>query len=185
MDLFSYFLSFTARIAIGIGTLIGALLNILFLGAARSSNSSTATSTKLTKAQKSEEAENERLAGCRDVVLEFARVLGSVAREGISRDELEQLIDDGDSAGGLCSGNQPPDCCHARQPGRSFNFREAMDEGKILLFNLSDGVLGEQTAQLLEQLVVSKIQMAVMNGDCERSGKRGVERCCVLSQLRG
>ena len=76
MDLFSYFLSFTARIAIGIGTLIGALLNILFLGAARSSNSSTATSTKLTKAQKSEEAENERLAGCRDVVLEFARVLG-------------------------------------------------------------------------------------------------------------
>ena len=27
----------------------------------------------------------------------------------------------------------------------SFNFREAMDEGKILLFNLSDGLLGEQT----------------------------------------
>ena len=27
------------------------------------------------------------------------------------------------------------------QPGKSFNFREAMDEGKILLFNLSDGIL--------------------------------------------
>jgi hypothetical protein len=38
-----------------------------------------------------------------------------------------------------------------------------MDEGKILLFNLSDGILGEQTAQLLGQLVVSKIQMAVMS----------------------
>src|SRR5215211_2293891 len=105
------------------------------------------------------------MPGCRFRVRAgtWARVLGSVAREGISRDELEQLIDDGDSAGGLCSGNQPPDCCHARQPGRSFNFREAMDEGKILLFNLSDGVLGEQTAQLLGQLVVSKIQMAVMS----------------------
>jgi len=49
------------------------------------------------------------------------------------------------------------------QPGKSFNFREAMDEGKILLFNLSDGVLGEQTSQLLGQLIVSKIQMAVMS----------------------
>jgi hypothetical protein len=38
-----------------------------------------------------------------------------------------------------------------------------MDEGKILLFNLSDGVLGEQTSQLLGQLIVSKIQMAVMS----------------------
>ena len=49
------------------------------------------------------------------------------------------------------------------QPGRSFNFREAMDDGKILLFNLSDGILGEQTSQLLGQLIVSKIQMATMS----------------------
>ena len=34
------------------------------------------------------------------------------------------------------------------QPGKSFNFRHAMDEGKILLFNLSDGILGEQASQL-------------------------------------
>jgi len=46
---------------------------------------------------------------------------------------------------------------------RSFNFREAMDEGKILLFNLSDGLLGEQTAQLLGQLIVAKIQTAVFS----------------------
>jgi hypothetical protein len=38
-----------------------------------------------------------------------------------------------------------------------------MDEGKILLFNLSDGLLGTQTSQLLGQLIVSKIQMAVMS----------------------
>jgi hypothetical protein len=49
------------------------------------------------------------------------------------------------------------------QPGKSFNYREAMDEGKILLFNLSDGILGEQTSQLLGQLIVSKLQMAVMS----------------------
>jgi hypothetical protein len=49
------------------------------------------------------------------------------------------------------------------QPGKCFNFREAMDEGKILLFNLADGLIGEQTAQLLGQLVVSKIQLAAMS----------------------
>jgi Type IV secretion-system coupling protein DNA-binding domain len=49
------------------------------------------------------------------------------------------------------------------QPGRSFNYRQAMDEGKILIVNVSDGVLGEQTSQLLGQLIISKIQMAVMS----------------------
>ena len=49
------------------------------------------------------------------------------------------------------------------QPGKSFNFREAMDDGKILLFNLSDGILGEQTTQLLGQLIIAKIQIAVMS----------------------
>jgi hypothetical protein len=49
------------------------------------------------------------------------------------------------------------------QPGRCFNFREAMDEGKILLFNLADGLIGEQTSELLGQLVVSKIQLAAMS----------------------
>lgn len=38
-----------------------------------------------------------------------------------------------------------------------------MDEGKILLFNLADGILGEQTAQLLGQLVISKLQLATMS----------------------
>lgn len=38
-----------------------------------------------------------------------------------------------------------------------------MDEGKILLFNLSDGLLGVQTSHLLGQLIVSKIQLALMS----------------------
>ena len=49
------------------------------------------------------------------------------------------------------------------QPENSFNFREAMDSGKILLFNLSDGILGEANSQLLGQLIVSKFQMATMS----------------------
>ncbi|MEO5987745.1 MAG: hypothetical protein ABIU54_00110, partial [Candidatus Eisenbacteria bacterium] len=47
-------------------------------------------------------------------------------------------------------------------PSGSLDIRRAMDEGKVLLFNLSDGLLGEQNAQLLGQLVVAKIQLAAM-----------------------
>ena len=37
--------------------------------------------------------------------------------------------------------------------GECLDVREAMDSGKILLFNLSDGLLGETNAQLLDTLV--------------------------------
>ncbi len=43
------------------------------------------------------------------------------------------------------------------------NVRQAMDEGKVLLFNLSDGLLGATNAELLGQLVVAKLQMAAMS----------------------
>jgi hypothetical protein len=46
---------------------------------------------------------------------------------------------------------------------RLLNIRKAMDEGKILLFNLSDGLLGEMASQLIGQLVVSKFQTATMS----------------------
>jgi hypothetical protein len=49
------------------------------------------------------------------------------------------------------------------QPGKSFSFRRAMDEGKILFFNLSDGILGEQASQLLGQIIVSQFQLAAMS----------------------
>jgi nitrogen fixation protein len=49
--------------------------------------------------------------------------------------------------------------CH---PTHSLNFQKAMDTSKILLFSISDGVLGEQNSQLLGQLIVSKIQLATM-----------------------
>ncbi len=48
-------------------------------------------------------------------------------------------------------------------PGEGLSIRRCMDEGKVLLFNLSDGILGEQNAQLLGQLVVAKVQLAAMS----------------------
>jgi hypothetical protein len=50
---------------------------------------------KLYRSQEAENAESERLAGCREVVLQYAQSLGFIAREVISRDELEKLIDSG------------------------------------------------------------------------------------------
>jgi hypothetical protein len=49
------------------------------------------------------------------------------------------------------------------QPKSGFNFREVMDEQKILLVNLSKGKLGDLNAKLLGMIFVSKIQMAAMS----------------------
>jgi energy-coupling factor transporter ATP-binding protein EcfA2 len=49
------------------------------------------------------------------------------------------------------------------RPGESFNIRRAMDEGRIVLVNLSDGLLGEETASVLGQLFVAKLQIAAMS----------------------
>ena len=49
------------------------------------------------------------------------------------------------------------------QPKSGFNFRKVMDEGRILLCNLSKGKLGELNAKLLGMIMVSKLQMAAMS----------------------
>jgi len=48
------------------------------------------------------------------------------------------------------------------QPKNSFNIRQIMDEHKILIVNLSRGLVGEDNAALLGALIVTKIQMAAM-----------------------
>ena len=45
--------------------------------------------------KRTREQEARRMAGCKQVVLDYADGLGFIARECISRDELEQLITDG------------------------------------------------------------------------------------------
>lgn len=49
------------------------------------------------------------------------------------------------------------------QPVSSFNFRKAMDEQKIVLCNLSKGVLGEEDAKFLGLILVPKVLTAAMS----------------------
>ncbi|MEK7192489.1 MAG: type IV secretory system conjugative DNA transfer family protein, partial [Patescibacteria group bacterium] len=49
------------------------------------------------------------------------------------------------------------------QPTSSFNFRKIMDEGKILLVNLSKGKIGDINAGLLGMVIVGKILMAALS----------------------
>ncbi len=49
------------------------------------------------------------------------------------------------------------------QEKSAFNFRRVMDEKKILLVNLSKGLLGERNANLLGLVLVGKLQMAAMS----------------------
>ncbi|MBP7700803.1 type IV secretion system DNA-binding domain-containing protein [Candidatus Woesebacteria bacterium] len=49
------------------------------------------------------------------------------------------------------------------QPESSFNFRKAMDEQKIILCNLSKGVLGEEDAKFLGLILVPKVLTAAMS----------------------
>jgi len=49
------------------------------------------------------------------------------------------------------------------QPKSSFNIREVMDQGKILVVNLSKGLIGEDNAGILGAFFVTKIQLAAMS----------------------
>lgn len=49
------------------------------------------------------------------------------------------------------------------QPKSSFNIRQIMDEKKILIVNLSRGLVGEDNASLLGALLVTKMQLAAMS----------------------
>lgn len=49
------------------------------------------------------------------------------------------------------------------QKKSAFNFRHVMDEGKILLINLSKGKIGDLNTQLLGLVIVSRLQMAAMS----------------------
>lgn len=55
------------------------------------------------------------------------------------------------------------------QPKSTFNIRKMMDEGKILIVNLSKGLIGEDNAAILGAFMVTKIQLAAMSrSDIER-----------------
>ena len=49
------------------------------------------------------------------------------------------------------------------QPRTKLNLRKAMDEGKIILVNLSKGRIGEDNANMIGSLLVTKIQIDAMS----------------------
>jgi len=49
------------------------------------------------------------------------------------------------------------------QPKSSFDFREMMDEKKIVIINLSKGLVGEANANLLGSMLITKIYLAAMS----------------------
>jgi type IV secretory pathway TraG/TraD family ATPase VirD4 len=49
------------------------------------------------------------------------------------------------------------------QPKSSFDFRKIMDEGKILLVNLSKGKIGEDSASLLGAMLIAKIGLTALS----------------------
>jgi CxxC-x17-CxxC domain-containing protein len=59
------------------------------------------------------------------------------------------------------------------QPKSSFNIRQIMDEGKILIVNLSKGRIGEVNSALLGAMLVTKIQQAALSrADIPESERR-------------
>lgn len=58
------------------------------------------------------------------------------------------------------------------QPKSSFNIRQIMDERKILIVNLSRGLIGEDNASLLGALLVTKIQLGAMSRADQHSSER-------------
>ena len=49
------------------------------------------------------------------------------------------------------------------QPHSSLNLRKAMDEGKIIIANLSKGQIGEDNSALLGAMLITRLQMAAMS----------------------
>jgi hypothetical protein len=49
------------------------------------------------------------------------------------------------------------------EPERPLNLRRAMDEGKIILVNLAKGSIGEDTANLLGSLLISRFDLAALS----------------------
>ena len=64
------------------------------------------------------------------------------------------------------------------QKKSAFNFREIMDEGKILLVNLSKGQVGENNARMLGVLFTTKIYLAALSrGDLTKAELEAANPC--------
>jgi len=59
------------------------------------------------------------------------------------------------------------------QPKSSIDFREVMDDGKILLVKLAKGIIGEDNAALLGAMIITQLQLAAMSrADTEEKARK-------------
>ncbi len=58
------------------------------------------------------------------------------------------------------------------RPKSTINLRQIMDEGKILILNLSQGKLGEDNAALLGAMIITQIQLAAMGRSFQHEHER-------------
>ena len=58
------------------------------------------------------------------------------------------------------------------QEENTFNLREVMDEGKVLIVNLSKGEIGEDSSSLLGAMMVTKLQLAALSRTDLKERKR-------------
>ena len=58
------------------------------------------------------------------------------------------------------------------QPRSTINFGEILDDNKILICNLSEGKVGEDTSQLLGTTILAKLQQAAMRRAMTKASKR-------------
>lgn len=65
------------------------------------------------------------------------------------------------------------------QPHSGFSFRRAMDSGYLLMFNLSDGLLGEGNSHIIGQLLVAQFQQALLS----RADMQSAERIPVCTYI--
>ncbi|MCL4354516.1 DUF87 domain-containing protein [Patescibacteria group bacterium] len=59
-----------------------------------------------------------------------------------------------------------------KSPKSTINLQKIMDEGKIVLLNLSQGKLGEDNAALLGAMAITKLQLAAMNRVTQHESER-------------
>ena len=89
-DPFGAFIDATTVVMREVGGVIGDGMRALFQ--ATKDGIRHRESGKTYRKRLSESEENERIAGCKKVVLDFATALGYIAREAMSKQELESLI---------------------------------------------------------------------------------------------
>lgn len=125
----------------------------------------TTTMLDITRMLTDKKFRNETLAYCQDaVVLNFWKVEFASWNDKFVSEAIAPVL----NKVGAFTAN-PIIRNIIGQPKSTFNIRKIMDEGKILIVNLSKGLIGEDNAAILGAFMVTKIQLASMSrSDIER-----------------